>query len=155
MFRAFIGPSSGVSQAVYMLPFGSYSVCWSSVCACKLVWVVGFTVLHKPVRRRTQTINKHCMNQMVAYKQQLEIPLMTGLWRPETCRVIREIWNKDIKQKSHLLVILIVTPRSYLSPRKKTLLRPKCFTFPLIKVTTCLYNAKALLPRSNPKIKTC
>jgi hypothetical protein len=27
------------------------------------------------------------MNQMVAYKQQPEIPLMMGLWKPETCRV--------------------------------------------------------------------
>ena len=24
---------------------------------------------------------------MVVYKKQLEIPLMTGLWEPETCRV--------------------------------------------------------------------
>jgi hypothetical protein len=65
--------------------------------------------LYCTVRRRTQTINKHCMNQMVAYKQQLEIPPIMGLWRLKTCRVRREIWNKDIKQKSHLLVIPIVT----------------------------------------------
>jgi hypothetical protein len=52
---------------------------------------------------------KHYMNQMVAYKQQLEVPLMMGLWKPETCRVEDENkGNKDIKQKSHRLVILIL-----------------------------------------------
>jgi hypothetical protein len=35
------------------------------------------------------------MNQMVAYKQQLEIPLMMGLWKPETCRAKDE--EKEIK----------------------------------------------------------
>jgi hypothetical protein len=31
MFRAFTGPSSGVSWAAAMLPFGSCRVCWLSV----------------------------------------------------------------------------------------------------------------------------
>ena len=31
------------------------------------------------------------MNQMVVYKKQLEIPLMMGLWKSETCRVKKEI----------------------------------------------------------------
>jgi hypothetical protein len=35
------------------------------------------------------------MNQMVAYKKQVEIPLMMGLWNPETCRVQDE--KKEIK----------------------------------------------------------
>jgi hypothetical protein len=95
----------------FMLPFGSCSICWPSLCACELVFGGGFTVKPPPQTssQGTQTVNKHCMNQMVTYKQQLKIPPMMGLWRPETCRVGREIWNKDIKQKSQLLVILILT----------------------------------------------
>jgi hypothetical protein len=43
MFRAFLGPSSGVSQAVVMLPFGSCNVGWPSVCPAD-----GQPTLHEP-----------------------------------------------------------------------------------------------------------
>jgi hypothetical protein len=50
--------------------------------------------------------HKHHMNQMVVYKNQLGIPLMMGLWEPETCRVkIKEI-NTQNKQL-HPLVTLV------------------------------------------------
>ena len=41
---------------------------------------------HKPVRWSTQTINKALYEPNGSIKQQLEIPLMMGPWRPQTCR---------------------------------------------------------------------
>jgi hypothetical protein len=41
--------------------------------------VVSSLYHHKPVRRRTQMVNKNTHEPMVAYKQQLEVPLMKGL----------------------------------------------------------------------------
>ena len=48
--------------------------------------------------------HKHCMNQMIVYKKQLETPLTMGLWEPETCRVKKG--NTQNKQL-HLLVTLL------------------------------------------------
>jgi hypothetical protein len=45
----------------------------------------------------TQTVNKHCMTQMVAL-QHLTIPLTMGWRRSETCRVTENIWYKDIQK---------------------------------------------------------
>jgi hypothetical protein len=74
MFRAFISPSSGASQAFV------YTTIWfMRVFVIICVRLRTGLWYHKPVRRHTQTINKHYMNQMVAYKQQLEILLMMGL----------------------------------------------------------------------------
>jgi len=85
MFRAFTSPSSGVSSAaVYVLPLGSRSallfVCVRLLCG--LVHCGDYRVLHhnEPERRtdaRRQTA-KHYMNQVVAHKQQLKIPLRMG-----------------------------------------------------------------------------
>jgi hypothetical protein len=70
--------------SVYVIPFSQYSE--------------DTTTNQSAGARRWST--KTCMNQMVAYKQQLEIPLIMGLWKPETCRVKDEKnGNKDIKQK--------------------------------------------------------
>jgi hypothetical protein len=83
MFRAFISPSSGVSQAVvYMQLFGS-RVSLLIVCVhlrTGLWWCLhseDTTTNQSAGARRRST--KTRMNQMVAYKQQLEIPLMAGL----------------------------------------------------------------------------
>jgi hypothetical protein len=67
-----------VVTVVYMQPFGS-CVFLLIICVRLRTGLWWCLHLHKPVRRRTQTINKHYMNQMIAYKQQLEIPLMMGL----------------------------------------------------------------------------
>jgi len=76
MFRAFTRPSSGVSSAaVYVLPLGSGSALLF-VCVRRLCGLVSHH--NEPVRRadaRKQT-TKHYMNQVVAHKQQLKIPLM-------------------------------------------------------------------------------
>jgi len=49
--------------------------------------------------------HKHCMNQMVVHKKQLEIPLMMGLWEPETCGVEKEI-NTQYKDLHPLVTLL-------------------------------------------------
>jgi len=82
MFRAFTSPSSGVSSvAVYVLPLGSCSallfVCVRLLCGLR----------RADARRQT---TKHYMNQVVAHKQQLKIPLMMGWQKPETCRDKKE-----------------------------------------------------------------
>ena len=80
MFRALISPSSGVSQAVfYIQPSGSCSV----YVAHLRVPVDWFVVVNPPrqtsPQAHTDEQHKHCMNKMVVYKKQLEIPLMMGL----------------------------------------------------------------------------
>jgi len=112
MFRAPINPSSGVSQAVfYIQPFGS-CVVYVAHLHVPADWSV-MVVSLKPPKPPQQTSpqahadeqHKHCMNQMVVHKKQLEIPLMMGLWEPETCRVKKEIntQNKEL----HPLVTLL------------------------------------------------
>jgi hypothetical protein len=88
MFRAFIGPSSRVSWAVvFMLPFGSCSVCWPSVCLAN--WFLEV--------RKAQDGQQTLHEPNGSIKQQLKTPPMINLWRPETCRVREDIWNKDKK----------------------------------------------------------
>jgi len=77
MFRAFMGPSSGVFQAVvFMLPFGSCSVLlvvcvrqrtglwWWLRCTTTNQWLRCTTTNQSADARIRPT--KHCMNQMVA-----------------------------------------------------------------------------------------
>jgi len=87
MFRALISPSSGVTQAVfYIQPFGSCSV-YVAHLRVPVDWFVVVVL------------------QMVVHKKHLELPLMMGLWEPETCRVKKEIntQNKEV----HPLVTLL------------------------------------------------
>jgi len=126
MFRALISPSSGVSQAVFLYTtiWFMWCLCCSSACC---LWtgpqahaepVVQEnhhdTSTVKPPRRTSAQAHadeqhKHHMNQMVAYKKQLEIPLMMGLREPETCRVkIKEI-NTQNKQLHPLVNLLQYT----------------------------------------------
>jgi hypothetical protein len=60
MFRALIGPSSGVSLAVIMLPFGS-----CSVVDCSCVRGGGLVVQQGHLHGRTNS-QQHYKNQMVA-----------------------------------------------------------------------------------------
>jgi len=104
MFWALISPSSEVSQAAFIYNHLVHAVFMLLVCVClwtDLSWWFHCTV--KPPRQispqaYTDEQHKHCMNQMVVYKKQLEIPLMMGLWGPETCRVEKEIdtQNKEL-----------------------------------------------------------
>jgi hypothetical protein len=77
MFRAFISPSSGVSQVVvYMQPFGS-CVFLLIICMCLRtgLWWWCSTVKTPPQtspQAHADDQQKRYMNQMVAYKQQLE-----------------------------------------------------------------------------------
>ena len=87
-----------------------WCLCCSSACACGLVCRGGFTVLVKPPRQispqaHADEQHKHHMNQMAVHKKQLEIPLMMGLWEPETCRVKKEI-NTQNKQLHPLVTLL-------------------------------------------------
>ena len=111
MFRALISPSSGVSQAVfYIQPFGSCSV-YVAHLRVLVDWfvVVVFQSTSTRSPRSPQAHadeqHKHCMNQIVVYKKQLELPLMMGLWEPETCRVEKEI-NTQNKQLHPLVTLL-------------------------------------------------
>ena len=85
MFRALISPSSGVTQAVfYIQQFGSCSVYVAHLrvlvdCVdCVCLWTGKLPRQISPQAHADEQ-HKHCMNQMVVCKKQLEIPLMMGL----------------------------------------------------------------------------
>ena len=81
----------GVSSCffIYSTIWFMQCLCCSSACACGLVCRDGFTVQTRQTspQAHADEQHKHCMDQMVVYNKQLEIPLMMGLWEPETCRV--------------------------------------------------------------------
>ena len=91
---------------IYVYNYLVHAVFMLLVCVCLwtgLSWWFHCTNTVKPSRQTNPQAHadeqhKHCMNQMVVYKKQLEIPLMMGLWGPETCRVEKEIdtQNKEL-----------------------------------------------------------
>ena len=108
MFRALISPSSGVSQAVFYIQlFGSCGVYVAYLRVPVDLFPKSTSLLVQFPNHAHVSWLEHHTNQMVVYKKkQLEIPLMMGLWEPETCRVkIKEI--KTQNKQLHPLVTLL------------------------------------------------
>jgi hypothetical protein len=104
MFRAFIGPSSAVSWAVVLCYHLVRAVLVDCLCALRTgSWRWPCCTQFARHTDSQQTLHK----PNGSIKQQLKIPAIMGLWRPETCRVREDIWNKDKKQSricwKHLL----------------------------------------------------